>query len=821
MFKRRYLIIFLILISYLILGKSVVLARVATPVIFPQSGTFDYLKFINIETQTPGATIYYTLNGNVPTSNSIEYFGAFALTQSAMIRAIVVIENDTDSYERTVNITINPRPASYQIGDYTYIEAEGAQDIAGFLERPSSKASNEVYLLALDDDPLEISFTVTANSTGNYRIWARYTENSYAKIYVSVDGVDAGELHSAKSGWNWLSIQGEYAWTAGSSHTIKIKPLRIYKGGKPKIDRLLITTDSSYIPPNITVLHPDSGERWLPGNPQEIRWQSTGSLDNVRVEFSQDNGNTWSPIVSSTANSGSYLWNAVPGSEISNGKVRISDSQDNSIFDISDGNFKITNNINPYDVNETFYFKRLQSIRAGWNFDSDEERIAYYEEKGAEQAEVSMPATFDAGSELDHYPFYEGIDVYKSVNTVGTTLVGYTNLGSIHNPINGEAILGNVENPGWFLNDTGGDRVHNPMNGRHCFNFQNRDMQRYMADRIVLFYNAGISGVYFDSFQTSGKRVFENGFWYKDYIDGAYANPIDVVNPQTGQIYQAKDWMRDYRYATNAIRRMVDQEVGNNEVNLWINGLKHGNLEEYSDIIDGFLDEGFCGPSMTKVTQHSWWFGENGIWEQDVNELIESDAKDKYSLLYVSSVTGDPLYQTSEDAALFTLSSMLMGIKGPDTKAYLRNYFAWLGFDNLQIARFVPYGRYEKEGEIYKREFQGALVYVNPTASSHQAVILARPMYYMRTNGEWSSTRVNTLTLDPGRGTIFVDSVIFEGGTQYIEGDVNGDGVVDKQDMDLVIEAYGNPLGFNPATDVDGNGKVNAFDIAYVVYNLE
>ena len=83
---------------------------------------------------------------------------------------------------------------------------------------------------------------------------------------------------------------------------------------------------------SIQLISPDWGEELEPGLSYNIRWTSE-DLQNIRIEYSADNGNSWNTISSSfPAFAGSYNW-YVP--QIGSGQVliRISDINDNSISD--------------------------------------------------------------------------------------------------------------------------------------------------------------------------------------------------------------------------------------------------------------------------------------------------------------------------------------------------------------------------------------------------------------------------------------------------------------------------------------------------------
>ncbi|HZV36935.1 MAG TPA: chitobiase/beta-hexosaminidase C-terminal domain-containing protein, partial [Verrucomicrobiae bacterium] len=68
-----------------IFGNSLFLA---TPVISPLGGLFTNSVIVTITDATPNSTIYYTLDGTLPTTNSLVYNAPFVLTTSASVQAI-------------------------------------------------------------------------------------------------------------------------------------------------------------------------------------------------------------------------------------------------------------------------------------------------------------------------------------------------------------------------------------------------------------------------------------------------------------------------------------------------------------------------------------------------------------------------------------------------------------------------------------------------------------------------------------------------------------------------------------------------------------
>ncbi|MBQ6757039.1 MAG: chitobiase/beta-hexosaminidase C-terminal domain-containing protein [Oscillospiraceae bacterium] len=82
-------------------------AKVAAPVAYPAAGAVASGTEVALMCATAGATIYYTLDGTTPTTESTAYTGAIEITAAKTIKAIAVKSGMNDSDVTTAAYTIS------------------------------------------------------------------------------------------------------------------------------------------------------------------------------------------------------------------------------------------------------------------------------------------------------------------------------------------------------------------------------------------------------------------------------------------------------------------------------------------------------------------------------------------------------------------------------------------------------------------------------------------------------------------------------------------------------------------------------------------
>lgn len=140
------------------------------------------------------------------------------------------------------------------------------------------------------------------------------------------------------------------------------------------VHRRTLAIRVQYIPNTVAVLQPNGGERWIQGQNKKIRWRRTGDVDTIRIEYSSNNGSTWT-LVNANVPAGidSINW-IVPAPPTSQGRIRISwiDST-TMVWDQSDNPFSV---LPPTPLIVTLPDTLRATVQAGNNFGYDTLRIS-------------------------------------------------------------------------------------------------------------------------------------------------------------------------------------------------------------------------------------------------------------------------------------------------------------------------------------------------------------------------------------------------------------------------------------------------------------
>lgn len=192
-------------------------------------------------------------------------------------------------------------------------------------------------------DPL-----ITITSPNGGEIWIMGSEHDVTwTAPASIANVKL--QYSLDSGENWTTFKastlndGVYGWVLPNteSHDALIRVLDAANASVFDIsDGVFSVVPEGTPTATLTLTAPNGGEGWTAGTSQQITWISTGTIATVKLEYSLDNGSSWTIISSSTNNDGAFNWN-IPTVESDSALVRISDASNSSIHDVSNGVFSI------------------------------------------------------------------------------------------------------------------------------------------------------------------------------------------------------------------------------------------------------------------------------------------------------------------------------------------------------------------------------------------------------------------------------------------------------------------------------------------------
>jgi hypothetical protein len=168
-----------------------------------------------------------------------------------------------------------------------------------------------------------LRFKVSANDTGYIRALvagdgnAIYSDTGLGKVKVTVNGTKYSmDFFVQKSTSN-----GKVLFNCGISRNLT----------KISFDSVSLTKNSE---PIITITDPSSSTRWLTGKEQQISWKNSGTLDQVKIQFSSDSGATWTAIVAAATNQKTFWWN-VPATAAGKNCLVIVSNVTGSIADTS------------------------------------------------------------------------------------------------------------------------------------------------------------------------------------------------------------------------------------------------------------------------------------------------------------------------------------------------------------------------------------------------------------------------------------------------------------------------------------------------------
>ena len=176
-----------------------VVTQVATPTFTPAGGEYEAAQSVTIACATEGATIYYTTDGNDPTTSSNQYTGAIAVNETTTLKAIAAKDGMDNSEVASATYTINiPTPTVPVV------------KIHGGLAIDESNWNANGIELDNNDGVYEYTFTKRSNAWNNY-------------FFVTIDGKRIQETNEGNN--KEVVLNTTYTWkeNIGNSAQFYIK----------------------------------------------------------------------------------------------------------------------------------------------------------------------------------------------------------------------------------------------------------------------------------------------------------------------------------------------------------------------------------------------------------------------------------------------------------------------------------------------------------------------------------------------------------------------------------------------------------------------
>jgi hypothetical protein len=114
------------------------LPTAAAPQISPAGGSFTTSEAVTISDSTPGATIYYTVNGATPTTASTRYTGALTVTANTTVNAIAAAAGYESSPVSTASYTLTSPPAGGANGPVNLASSFNVDGIVATGSKPAA-----------------------------------------------------------------------------------------------------------------------------------------------------------------------------------------------------------------------------------------------------------------------------------------------------------------------------------------------------------------------------------------------------------------------------------------------------------------------------------------------------------------------------------------------------------------------------------------------------------------------------------------------------------------------------------------------------------
>lgn len=321
-------------------------------------------QWSSLESQLPGYTGFLASESNVTSGSTyygsteqkvgILYKSSLATVQSAKI---ILTAYDTDfagrpPLEVVLQVTLNGATEEVVV---IVLHAKAFNDVTSWQRRQNASNALKAYLdanhptrkvIVVGDWNDDVDTSITSGQLSPYKNFVDDAlDYAFPTAALSAAGVSSTTGYSDMIDHHLNTNELNATLVPGSVEVYRVDTyIASYDATTsdhfPVLSRYTFGSGGGTTP-SVTVTAPNGGESWAGGSSQSIGWSSTG-VTNVKLEYTLNNGGSWTTITASTAASaGSYAW-TVPSSATTQAKVRVSDAAAPAVVDASDGVFTIT-----------------------------------------------------------------------------------------------------------------------------------------------------------------------------------------------------------------------------------------------------------------------------------------------------------------------------------------------------------------------------------------------------------------------------------------------------------------------------------------------
>jgi hypothetical protein len=181
---------------------------VATPIFSLAGGTYTSAQTLSVSDATSGATIYYTTNGEVPTTSSAVYSGPIAVSTSETIKAIAVATSYSNSAVAAATYTINGATATpvFSVAAGSYASAQAVAISAatpGAIIYYTTNGTTPTTSSAVYSGAIAVSSSETIKAIA---VATSYSASAVASATYTINGATATPVFSVAAG-SYVSTQ--------------------------------------------------------------------------------------------------------------------------------------------------------------------------------------------------------------------------------------------------------------------------------------------------------------------------------------------------------------------------------------------------------------------------------------------------------------------------------------------------------------------------------------------------------------------------------------------------------------------------------------